>query len=53
MKIILYFYKKHKAKLLLLALLYGGAALCALFMPYEMSRIVTDGIKNSDGSVVL
>ncbi len=53
MKIILYFYKKHRVKLLFLALLYGGAALCALFMPYEMSRIVTDGIKNSDGSVVL
>ena len=53
MRIILYFYKKHKAKLLFLALLYGGAALCALFMPYEMSRIVTDGIKNSDGNVVL
>lgn len=53
MKTILYFYKKHKIKLLLLALLYAGAATCALLMPYEMSRIITEGIKESDTGVLI
>lgn len=48
MKQLLKFIKPHVRQILLLMLLYALAAMCALFMPYVMSDMVENGVKNSD-----
>lgn len=48
MKQLLKFIKPHVRQILLLMLLYALAAVCALFMPYVMSDMVENGVKNAD-----
>ena len=53
MRALLSLYKKHLPLLIVVALLYALAAVCALLMPYEMGIIVTDGIKAQNGEVIM
>ena len=49
---ILSLFKKQLPLILLATLLHAISALCALFMPYEMGIIVSDGIKQQNAVVL-
>ena len=49
---ILSLFKKQLPLILLATLLHSISALCALFMPYEMGIIVSDGIKQQNATVL-
>ncbi len=49
---ILSLFKKQLPLILLTTLLHALSALCALFMPYEMGIMVTDGIKMQNATVL-
>ena len=53
MRTLIKIYKDKLHLLLAVALLYALAAVCELLMPYEMSKIVTEGIKAQNGDVIV
>lgn len=53
MRTLFNLYKNKLHLLVIIALLYALAAVCELLMPYQMSIIVTDGIKAKDSSVIV
>ena len=53
MRTLINLYKDKLHLLLLVAFLYALAAVCELLMPYQMSKIVNEGIKGQNGDVLL
>jgi len=52
MRTLLKLYKDKKHFLLLIALLNALAAVCSLLLPYQMSKIVNEGVKGEDMNVI-
>lgn len=53
MKHLFRFIKPHYKEIILLMFLYAASTLCALFMPFVMSNIVEQGIREQDLTYVL
>ncbi len=52
MKLIFKYFKPYRKKLLLNAVLHAAATLSSLMMPYVMSLIVDEGIKNKSATAI-